>query len=67
MDNIVDLLKDEPGSKVTLGHRWLVWDGIEWVVWERLPYQKTIRVIVSTKDMELAIKSMVLSDLEGDK
>ena len=67
MEQLAKFLQDEHGSRVTLGHRWLVWDRPRWVVHERLPYQQITRVVVSTKDLELAIKSMVLSELREDE
>lgn len=45
--------------RVTYGDRWLVWNGKEWVVYERKRHAKTTKVAIATDNEERAVRYLV--------
>jgi len=41
--------------RVTCGDRWLVWNGKEWVVYERKRHAKTTKIVTVTDSEETAV------------
>ena len=45
--------------RVTCGYRWLCRDGVEWVVYERKPYQKKTRIIIRAFEEKVAVHHLI--------
>ena len=55
---LIELLKTEYNTRVTVGHRWMVWNDSHWVVYERLPYQKYTRELITTNNLSAAVNML---------
>lgn len=58
---IVTALKRESSIRVSCGSRWLVWDGREWVVYEKSYGQRGVYTIVMTECEEEAVAALTAS------
>jgi hypothetical protein len=58
---IVTALKENYGSRLCCGWRWMVWDAVnmEWVVYERVSYAKKTKVSIATESESDAVAVLV--------
>lgn len=62
MTTIIDVLKsDDISTRITVGHRWLVWHSFsqEWAVYEAKRYARNTTEIVTTPDESLAVAYLI--------
>jgi len=59
---LIELLKTVYATRVIANHRWLVWNGSHWVVYERLPYQKYTRELITTNNLSAAVDMLKVEE-----
>lgn len=65
--NVVEVLQNEDflDIRLTCGrHRWLVFSGKVWVVYERLPYARHTTVLIETEWEEHAVAVLIAKEDE---
>lgn len=55
---IIECLKKEVNTRLSIGSKWLIWDFEEWVVLEHKPYKKKTIVLCRTPLEEEAVKHL---------
>lgn len=60
---IYDVLK-ENGTRVSYENKWLIWDGFNWVVYERKPYAKKSIILYEGREESRAIWYLMSEELD---
>lgn len=55
---IIEALKTE-NIRLSTGNKWLIWDGLDWVVYEHIPHGRYPRVRIKTPNEDDAVAEMV--------
>lgn len=59
--NIIDTLKKFGDVRLTNGDKWLVWNSVggDWTVYFRPKFSKSTKVLITTPDLEIALKELI--------